>query len=353
MTGGLEAAGDALTGGVIARAVEPGHGEATATNRGLCLNCGTQLDGTYCHRCGQAAHVHRTLSAIWHDIAHSVFHFEGKFWRTLPMLAWRPGELTRRYVHGERARFISPLALFLFCVFLMFAVFESVGGPVRIGGSDSGAFFQTDLKKELAAQEWRVSRLKGVRENTKTAASRAQVDAQLKEAEAELEGIRRAAGMVGAAPFSNWADTANIQTGSPEANARLRAAIENPKLLAYKLQSNAYKFAWALIPLSMPFMWAMFAWRRQYRIYDHAVFVTYSLAFTMLLLIAMALLIALGASAAEWLTLLLPLHFYRQLKQAYQLRRASALWRTALLLIVAFTVLLTFGVLLLLLGLTG
>ena len=38
------------------------------------------------------------------------------------MLAWRPGELTRRYIDGERARFVSPIALFLFSVFLMFAV---------------------------------------------------------------------------------------------------------------------------------------------------------------------------------------------------------------------------------------
>ena len=40
--------------------------------------------------------------------------------RTLPMLAWKPGELTRRYIDGQRARFVSPIALFLFCVFLMF-----------------------------------------------------------------------------------------------------------------------------------------------------------------------------------------------------------------------------------------
>ena len=67
--------------------------------------------------------------ASWHDLAHGVLHFEGKIWRTLPLLAWRPGELTRRYVEGERARFVSPIALFLFSVFLMFAVFSLVGGP--------------------------------------------------------------------------------------------------------------------------------------------------------------------------------------------------------------------------------
>ena len=56
-----------------------------------------------------------------------MLHLDGKFWRTLPLLAWRPGELTRRYVHGERAKFVSPMAMFLFSVFLMFAVLSIYG----------------------------------------------------------------------------------------------------------------------------------------------------------------------------------------------------------------------------------
>jgi hypothetical protein len=75
-----------------------------------CLNCGTPLVGKHCHECGQQGHIHRTLSAFWHDLLHGVLHFEGKTWRTLPLLVWRPGELTRRYVDGERARFVSPIA---------------------------------------------------------------------------------------------------------------------------------------------------------------------------------------------------------------------------------------------------
>src|SRR3546814_10751918 len=63
-----------------------------------------------------------------HDLAHGVLHFEGKIWRTLPMLLFRPGALTRRYVAGERARFVSPLALFLFLVFVMFAMIHVLAG---------------------------------------------------------------------------------------------------------------------------------------------------------------------------------------------------------------------------------
>lgn len=41
-----------------------------------------------------------------------------------------PGRLTRRYIDGERVKFVSPMALFLFTVFLMFAVFAFTGGTL-------------------------------------------------------------------------------------------------------------------------------------------------------------------------------------------------------------------------------
>src|SRR5918995_2111331 len=125
----LEAIGDAATGAVLAKTVEPRTGADNGhTHEKNCLNCGAELAGDYCHACGQRAHVHLTLHAFWHDLLHGVLHFEGKIWRTLPLLAWRPGELTRRYIDGERAKFVSPMALFLFTVFVMFAVFSFTAG---------------------------------------------------------------------------------------------------------------------------------------------------------------------------------------------------------------------------------
>ncbi|MGE3396325.1 MAG: DUF3667 domain-containing protein, partial [Sphingomonas sp.] len=123
----VEGVGEAVTGGMIARTVEPQAGEAAAEGGVNCLNCGALLDGAYCRQCGQKAHVHRSVGAIAHDLVHGVLHLDGKFWRTLPMLAWRPGELTRRYAHGERAKFVSPMAMFLFSIFLMFAVLSIYG----------------------------------------------------------------------------------------------------------------------------------------------------------------------------------------------------------------------------------
>ena len=140
----VEGVGTGVEGGLFARAVSPRTGGEAPTAKGhfaegACLNCGTQLVGSHCHQCGQQAHLHRTLSAFAHDIAHGAIHFDGKTWRTLPMLVFKPGELTRRYIDGERTRFVSPMALFLFTIFLMFAVFQIAGisAPTDLSGDKS------------------------------------------------------------------------------------------------------------------------------------------------------------------------------------------------------------------------
>ena len=109
-------------------------------------------------------------------------------------------------------------------------------------------------------------------------------------------------------------------------------AARNPELVAYKLKTNAYKFSWLIIPLSVPFVWLLFPFSRRFRLYDHTVFVTYSLCFMSLLVVAGLLFGALGmTSIAGLLWLLPPFHMYRQLKGAYALGRRGALWRTVLL----------------------
>ena len=129
MTGDIESIAGGLadigTGAAVAGAIERERsGGDGHTHEGACLNCGTELVGPHCHACGQRAHVHRTLGAFFHDLLHGVLHFEGKTWRTIPMLAWKPGQLTREYIDGKRARYVSPIALFLFVVFLSFALFS-------------------------------------------------------------------------------------------------------------------------------------------------------------------------------------------------------------------------------------
>lgn len=367
ITGGLESVGEAVTGGLAARAVEPSAGEGQGAGHGACLNCGTELVGPHCHRCGQAAHVHRTLTAFWHDLAHSVLHFDGKLWRTLPLLAWRPGELTRRYVAGQRASFVSPMALFLFSVFLTFAVFSLAGGPFASSGSPQASReAAANIAREKGQLDRRIADLQSQRREY---AARRQPTAAI---DAELRGFRQKRGALDTARSIVLVPSAapqgsaravdlrgEVDTGWPWLDHAVMKAKENPKLLAYKLQTNAYKFSWALIPISVPFLWLLFLHRRRYRryrAYDHTVFVTYSIAFMSLAMIALSFLRLLGVAevfALLAMMLIPPIHIYRQLRGAYELSRWSALWRTFVLINFAFIAASLFLTGLLALGLLG
>ena len=350
MTSGVEGIGEAVTGGLIAGAIEPEAGGGRGRD-GACLNCGTALVGDYCHSCGQPGHVHKTVGAFWHDLLHGVLHFEGKIWRTLPMLAWRPGELTRRYIKGQRARFVSPIALFLFSVFLMFALFSMMGAPVIGIGQGS------DPAREVRQADDGIARLEEQRRQLAAAGkSTASVDEELKQARQAREFFAAASGLPSNQPLFDG----NMETGWQRLDKGLDKANRNPALLIYKLQTNAYKFSWALIPLSVPFLWLLFLHRRRYRTeygaYDHLVFVTYSVAFMSMLGITLVLLWAVGLSGGLLQSLVLlipPVHMYRQLRGAYQLPRWSALWRTVMLLISAAAASTLFLLLLLALGVLG
>ncbi|HEX8553386.1 MAG TPA: DUF3667 domain-containing protein [Sphingomonas sp.] len=325
-------------------------GDMSAAAAGtLCLNCGTRLIGPHCHACGQNGHVHRSLGAIGHELAHGVFHFEGKIWRTLPLLITRPGELTRRYIAGERTRFVSPLALFLFTVFLMFASFSLVKSDL-----DAIADRPASAAATLRQMDAQIARERAALAQAEAARGNAKPDAQLVARRSQVLSLQnaRTAFAVGA----NEPLEIKQKTGWRKLDAGIAKASDNPQLLLYKLQSSAYKYSWALIPLSTPFVALLFLWRRRFGWYDHAIFVTYSLTFTMLLVITLTL-AGLAGLKDEWIILPAvfapPAHMFAQLRGTYGLRRRSAAWRTVALLIFGGVVLLAFVLVLLLNGLTS
>jgi hypothetical protein len=326
-------AGDIATGGLLAYAVEPRQGGQAHAGSGACLNCGAALTGGYCADCGQPAHVHRTIGAVWHELIHGVLHFDGKLWRTLPELAFRPGELTRRYIAGERAKFVSPLALFLFGALLMYAVYSIFGqddrGSARYGARESAQ----ELQREVAKLDTRIATIEGeLRGPALTPARRQKLQERLTDARDDRVALN-AAGAI----------AADVGRASPEDTQAAQSVTQRfeteREFVSYRLKANAYKFSWALILISTPLVWLLFAWRRGYGLYDHAIFVTYSISFMSLLFSLWTAASGLGVAASGLVMLALMIfalwHMYTHMKEAYRLSRTGALLRLPLLYSIA------------------
>ncbi len=326
----VEGVGELVTGAALAAAVEPSAGGEAGHRDGACLNCSTPLTGPYCSACGQKARVHRSLQTFFGDMVQGLFNFEGKIWRTLPLLAWRPGEMTRRYVEGERARFVSPVALYLFTVFAMFAVLNFTGtlNPGANSLSKNLEIAESEERSKLADLQGQRKAAVAAGKDTKGIDRRI---AASKEDLAQLKNMKR-----GDIVRLNDNEANEAPPWLRDTAARIQA---NPEAFMAKVQDAASKYSWLLIPLSVPFLWLLFPFNRRYHLYDHTVFVTYSLSFMMMLAIAAGLLVSAGwVPIASFLFFVPPIHMYRQLRGAYQLGWFSALVRTFLLVTFACAV---------------
>lgn len=366
----IDAAGGAASAGLLAGALERPTGQA-GDPAGNCTDCGQPVEGKFCSSCGQPTHVHRSLLHLGEEMLHGVLHFDARIWRTLPLLAINPGRLTREWVQGKRTRYVSPLAMFLFSVFLMFFVFSFSGAleprittplPERIADARASL---VEARTDLAAAEVAAAQSTGSRAFRLTAdASRATVGVRERRL-AALTGTGADAARPDGLARGGWQaeladavrdDRVRIK-GESKWVEKVKQKLRNPDLLLYKIQQTAYKFSFLLIPLSIPFVALLFLWRRGFTLYDHGVFVLYSLTAMSILMMTTSVLGGIwsgfGVVGALAFAFGIPAHMFAQLKGAYQLSWFSAAWRTLLLLMFCIFALAVFLVSIIMLGLTG
>lgn len=321
-----------------------------------CGNCGTTITGNFCQECGQSAHVHHSLLHLIEEMMHGLWHFDAKGWRTLPLLVAYPGELTRRFIDGQRVRFISPLGLFLFMVFFMFFVFSfSMAHTINIGDKEKAKVETAKaLKERIEEVNSEVAKAQAELALAKQAGKdiddkQEDLDSALIEQKAlnVTEKLNVLGASTSASDPQSDADgiTTNL-TGSKAAELKkiFRHARENPELVKYKMKNNAYKFALILVPLSLPFLWIMFIGRKDVSMFDHAIFSLYSLSFMAFFAAMVSLIAQYGweSLAAILFVFVPPVHMYRQLKGTYRLTVIGTLWRTFFLVCTAGLMILIF-----------
>lgn len=291
------------------------HREDAAAH-GLCANCETELAGAYCHACGQRAHLHNRLSDLLHEALESIAHFDGRLWRTLPVLALDPGRLSREWRAGRRVRYLQPLHLFLFATFLLFVI-PTFTGQRLIQIPDASRI-------EAAVSERAEG---GTREDAIVAAG---VEDAAGHDHESLTGAERWGHMMG---------------------HKMRHVAENNQYYGYKIETLAYKLSFLVVPLSMAVLALLLAFRRGFTLYDHGVVALYGVGFLTLMLATASLLPQpVGGFIGQAALVVAPVHAIVHLKGAYGLGWPGAIIRGLLLSLLSAFVFILFIVGVFLLG---
>jgi hypothetical protein len=91
-----------------------------------CLNCGMPLTGAFCAGCGQRdIPPYPSVRELAMDAISEFSGWDGRLASTLRALVRRPGMLTHEFLEGRRARYISPLRVYLIASLVYFVLAAS------------------------------------------------------------------------------------------------------------------------------------------------------------------------------------------------------------------------------------
>ncbi|MGZ3751945.1 MAG: DUF3667 domain-containing protein [Mucilaginibacter sp.] len=115
-----------------------------------CLNCGTTLQGHYCHNCGQEnLELKENFVHMMEHTVSDYFHFDHLFFHTLKPLLFKPGYLTVEYMAGRRAQYLHPVKMYIFISIVYFLIaFNLVPSGNGIVRFKEGAPDKTVIIKE-------------------------------------------------------------------------------------------------------------------------------------------------------------------------------------------------------------
>ena len=115
-----------------------------------CLNCKTDLQGNFCHQCGQEdTHYVRGIGSLLNEFFGEMGNWDGRVWRTLIPLFFRPAFLSNAYVQGRRVPYVPPLRLYLFISIIAFIVFSQFGNNLSFGATELTSAEEQELYQDL------------------------------------------------------------------------------------------------------------------------------------------------------------------------------------------------------------
>ena len=121
-----------------------------------CQNCEHPLDisDEYCPNCSQLNCTKKlTLNDFFNEFFAGIFAYDSRFYRTLGVLLFKPGKISKDYIEGKRVRYANPYKFYLSASIIFFIVWSlthEVEEPITIA-SDTPAEDRAAADSAIAA----------------------------------------------------------------------------------------------------------------------------------------------------------------------------------------------------------
>lgn len=123
------------------------------SNSTECPNCQQTLFGQYCAHCGQnQKSTDRYFLTLFNEAFEGIFSLDSKAWKTTLYLWFKPGFLTLEHFANRRARYISPLRLYLITsigFFLTLSILNLLRNDVAFEVNNQDQPIPTELSDEI------------------------------------------------------------------------------------------------------------------------------------------------------------------------------------------------------------
>lgn len=261
-----------------------------------CFSCGESMSGVFCYACGNKNDDYRrSIWSLGAELFASLTAFEGRIWRSLRSLIFKPGQMAREFSDGARQKWTSPIRLYLATSLLLFGYIAlsqtqliafgtkmDSDSVVKIGEGEKNyapeIFFLE--RKSTIQKTVTEDAIKAFEEDMATIVNDDSPNENLEEADKSNIKLTNATGKSFSLDSEGFRRAISIGLRQPE---RINAPISQwlPKIM------------FAMMPFSMLLGAIFIRGRQKAMLYDHLVHSAYIHAFSFLLLFVFILLVQL------------------------------------------------------------
>lgn len=105
------------------------------TDQHICKSCGNSFTGYYCNQCGEKVILpqDRSLKKLVSNILVALTFADNKLFKSLRLVVFNPGFLSKEFAEGRRVKYLAPMSLFflLNLVYFIFPIIQLFSATLR------------------------------------------------------------------------------------------------------------------------------------------------------------------------------------------------------------------------------